>query len=92
MQIQELKLLNFRNYDRVQVSFDSHLNIIYGKNGSGKTNLVESIYFLALTRSFKQSNDRVLIRSHTNLTKVEGLSIINIKLLIKLFYPMRARL
>ncbi len=72
MQIQELKLLNFRNYDRVQVSFDSHLNIIYGKNGSGKTNLVESIYFLALTRSFKQSNDRVLIRSHTNLTKVEG--------------------
>lgn len=56
MQIQELKLLNFRNYERIQVSFDPHLNIIYGQNGSGKTNLVESIYFLALTRSFKQIN------------------------------------
>ncbi len=72
MQIQELKLLNFRNYERIQVSFDPHLNIIYGQNGSGKTNLVESIYFLALTRSFKQINDKILIRNHTNLTKVEG--------------------
>lgn len=73
MQIQELKLLNFRNYDKVQITFDSHLNIIYGKNGSGKTNLVEAIYVLALTRSFKQVNDKTLIRNTTNLTKIEGI-------------------
>lgn len=72
MQIQELKLLNFRNYDRISVSFDDYLNILYGANGSGKTNLVEAIYVLALTRSFKQVNDRVLIRNHTTLTRVEG--------------------
>lgn len=72
MQIQELKLLNFRNYEKVQITFDPHLNIIYGKNGSGKTNLVEAIYVLALTRSFKQVNDKTLIRNTTNLTKIEG--------------------
>ena len=72
MQIQELKLLNFRNYERVSVSFDSHLNIIYGKNGSGKTNLVEAIYVLALTRSFKQIHDKTLLRKDTNVTKIEG--------------------
>lgn len=73
MQIQELKLLNFRNYERMQISFDSNLNVIYGKNGSGKTNLVEAIYVLALTRSFKQINDKTLIRHDTNLTKIEGI-------------------
>ena len=72
MQKQELKLLNFRNYERVCVSFDSNLNVIYGKNGSGKTNLVEAIYVLALTRSFKQINDKTFIRHDTEVTKIEG--------------------
>ncbi len=72
MQIQELKLLNFRNYDKVNVTFNKHLNIIYGFNGSGKTNLVEAIYVLSLTRSFRQVNDKTLIKNNTNLTKVSG--------------------
>lgn len=72
MQIQELKLLNFRNYDKLSISFDKCLNVIYGKNGSGKTNLVEAIYVLALTRSFKQVNDKTLIKKGTNLTRIEG--------------------
>jgi len=72
MQIQELKLLNFRNYDKLTISFNKNLNIIYGKNGSGKTNLVEAIYVLALTRSFKQINDKTLIKNGTNLTRIDG--------------------
>lgn len=72
MQLQNLKLLNFRNYNKLSISFDDHLNIIYGKNGSGKTNLVEAIYVLALTRSFKQINDKTLIKTGTNLTRIEG--------------------
>ncbi len=73
MQIQELKLLNFRNYNQLHVFFDNHLNIIYGKNGSGKTNLVEAIYVLALTRSFRQINDKTLIKIGTNLTRIDGI-------------------
>ncbi len=79
MQIQELKLLNFRNYEKVQVAFHKHLNIIYGKNGSGKTNLVEAIYVLALSRSFKQNSDKTLIRNDTDLTKIEGTILSNYK-------------
>ncbi len=72
MQIQNLKLLNFRNYNQLSVTFDAHLNIIYGKNGAGKTNLVEAIYVLALSRSFKQIQDKTLIKNGTNLAKIEG--------------------
>lgn len=72
MQLQSLKLLNFRNYNQLSVTFDKHLNVIYGKNGSGKTNLVEAIYVLAITRSFKQINDKTLIKNGTNLAKIEG--------------------
>ncbi len=72
MQILELKLLNFRNYEKLHIKFNNNLNIIYGKNGSGKTNLVEAIYVLALSRSFKQISDKTLIRNGTNLAKVEG--------------------
>ena len=43
MRIDVLKLYNFRNYNRLTISFHPNLNLIYGKNGSGKTNLVEAI-------------------------------------------------
>ena len=44
MQIKDLKLINFRNYERANLQFNDHLNLIIGKNGMGKTNLVEAIY------------------------------------------------
>lgn len=72
MQLQCLKLLHFRNYERLELVFHPHLNLIYGQNGSGKTNLVEAIYVLALTRSFRNVNDRILIRQGSSLGKVEG--------------------
>ncbi len=72
MQIQKLKLLNFRNYNKLDVSFNTNLNIIYGNNGSGKTNLVEAIYVLALSRSFKQVCDKTLIKKDSNIAKIEG--------------------
>lgn len=72
MKIEFLKLLNFRNYNQLNLSFHPSLNIIYGKNGSGKTNLVEAIYVLGLTRSFRLVGDKTLIMDNTSLSKVEG--------------------
>lgn len=72
MRIDDLKLVNFRNYDHLEVSFHPKLNLIYGKNGSGKTNLVEAIYVLALTRSFRYVGDKTLISSTSSMCKVEG--------------------
>ena len=72
MKIQHLKLLNFRNYEKIEINFSPTYNIIYGDNGAGKTNLIESIYVLALTKSFRGSVDKVLIMNNKDVCRVEG--------------------
>lgn len=72
MRIDFLKLLHFRNYDRLEISFHPRLNLIYGQNGSGKTNLVEAIYVLSLTRSFRLVGDKTLISDGSTASRVEG--------------------
>ncbi len=71
MKIIDLKLLNFRNYDSLNLHFSDN-NIIYGKNGMGKTNIVEAIYVLALTKTFRSNNDKVLIKENNNVTTISG--------------------
>jgi len=71
MQITNLKLLNFRNYDKLELKFSNN-NIIYGKNGEGKTNLVEAIYVLALTKTFRSSNEKIIIKNGCDFTRIIG--------------------
>ena len=47
MIIESLDLKNYRNYDILNMNFDKNVNIIYGDNAQGKTNILESIYFCA---------------------------------------------
>jgi len=61
MVLQHLKLRSFRNYSQCDVSFYPGKNVLFGLNGQGKTNLLESIYYLALTKSFRTNNDKNLI-------------------------------
>lgn len=72
MQIRQLKLLNFRNYEKLLFIPNSKFNLIFGKNGMGKTNLVESIYVLALTRSFRSTVDKVIVMNNKEVTKIEA--------------------
>ncbi|MBE6148771.1 MAG: DNA replication/repair protein RecF [Firmicutes bacterium] len=72
MKIQNLKLINYRNYDNLDITFSDTLNLIYGNNGSGKSNLIEAIYMLALTKSFRTNNDANLIKKGTNETIIKG--------------------
>ena len=65
-------MVNFRNYEKLNIEFDNFINIFYGKNGSSKTNLIEAIYLLSLTKSFRISNDKFLIRKGNMKTKVRG--------------------
>ncbi len=51
MHLAELNLFNFRNYESTSVSFTPAMNCIAGPNGSGKTNLLDAIYYLSLTKS-----------------------------------------
>ena len=72
MKLNNIKLINFRNYTKLNLNFNDTLNIIYGNNGVGKTNLVEAIYVLSITRSFRNNNDCNLIKNGEVSTKIEG--------------------
>lgn len=72
MWLEYLKLLNFRNYEFLDLKFHPTLNLIHGNNGEGKTNLVEAIYVLGLTRSFRIVSDKTLIRKEMLAAKIEG--------------------
>ena len=62
MRIKELKLKNFRNYEDLTLQPDPGVNLFFGRNGSGKTNLLEAIHYAALGRSHRISNDANVVR------------------------------
>ena len=64
MQITKIKLTNFRNYENQTFNFSNNKNIIIGNNGVGKTNIVEAIYYLALTKSFRTNVDNSLVNNN----------------------------
>ena len=87
MKITELEIKNFRNYNYAKISLDSKLNILVGNNAQGKTNLLESIFLLALGKSPRVNKDKDLVKwdkesSNIKLTiqKEVGNTYIEIKL------------
>ncbi len=62
MRISSLELSNFRNYASASVSFEDGLNVLYGKNASGKTNLLESIYLCSIFKSPRTTKDKELVK------------------------------
>ena len=56
MKINSIELKNFRNYQDCSVEFDPFINIFIGKNAQGKTNLLEAIYILSMSKSFKNKD------------------------------------
>jgi len=61
MIIKSLELDNFRNYKNLHMDFDRGVNILYGDNAQGKTNILEAIYVSATTKSHKGSKDKDII-------------------------------
>lgn len=70
MFIKTLDIVNFRNYDNISINFGDKINILYGNNAQGKTNLLESIYFLALTKSHRSFIDDNLIKDGEKISKL----------------------
>ncbi|MBN8194561.1 DNA replication/repair protein RecF [Bacillus sp. NTK074B] len=72
MYIEQLELRNYRNYESIDVSFENKVNVILGENAQGKTNIMESIYVLAMAKSHRTSNDKDLIRWDQEYAKIKG--------------------
>lgn len=76
MKISKLYLKNYRNYLDLEIEFNDKLNIIIGNNAQGKTNILEAIYFLSITKSFLSVSEKNLIYRGKEFSLV-GCDVIN---------------
>lgn len=73
MIFQRLRLVNFRNYRDVVVSFSPRVNVFLGENGQGKTNLLEALYLVSQGNTFRYSDNSTLISSGLNESVIQAL-------------------
>ena len=71
MWINKIKLNNFRNYQSQEINLNDGINIFYGENAQGKTNIIESIYLCSVGRSFRAKRDHELINFNDEKAIVE---------------------
>jgi len=73
MHLEKLSLTNFKSYEDARFQFGRQVNVIVGPNGSGKTNLLDAIYFLSLTKSAFHSQDTLNINHEADFFIIDGL-------------------
>ena len=66
-----LSVRDFRSYEATDVRLGPGLTVISGRNGAGKTNLLEALYFACTARSCRTSNEREVVRFGAELTRLE---------------------
>jgi len=73
MIIKSISLKNFRNYSEEKFDFSSNINILYGKNGQGKTNVIEALYYFCQGKSYRGCKDKEVIKFNEDkcLLKIE---------------------
>ena len=79
MYIEKIKLNNFRNYENLEIDLNKNINIIYGDNAQGKTNILEAIFLGSLGKSFRTKKEKEMIKFN------------NDKLLVEIFYQKKDR-
>lgn len=70
--LEALRLRNYRNFSELELTFPPAGVAIIGENGSGKTNLLESIYYLEIFRSFRGASDDQLVRFGGDILHIRG--------------------
>ena len=78
MILKNIEIRNFRNYEHLKIDLNNEINIIYGDNGGGKTNILESIYVLALTKSHRALSNEDLIKKEKDKALIKGTMLENI--------------
>ncbi|SYZ72005.1 putative DNA replication and repair protein RecF [Candidatus Zixiibacteriota bacterium] len=72
MQVQSLNLVSFRNFKSSSAAFDPGINVFHGRNGAGKSNLLEAIFVLLLGRSMRGAPDAVMVKEGAGVYRLEG--------------------
>lgn len=71
MYIKKIEVQNFRNYDYQEINFDKNINVIYGNNAQGKTNILEAIFLASFGKSFRTSKEKEIIQKEKDFSKVD---------------------
>ena len=79
MYLEHLSLINYKNFEADQFTFDSSINCLVGRNGSGKTTILDAIYHLAFTKSYFNPQSTQNVRHGAELFTLEGKFKINEK-------------
>ena len=79
MYIEKIKLNNFRNYEELDLSLNKNINIIYGNNAQGKTNILEAIFLSSFGKSFRTNKEKEMIKFEQD------------KCLVEIFYQKKDR-
>lgn len=61
MYVKNISLLNYRNYENLNIQLIKNVNVFVGDNAQGKTNILEAIYYSAFAKSHRTSKDKELI-------------------------------
>lgn len=72
MYIEKIRLQNFRNYENLEIDLNKNINIIYGENAQGKTNIIESIFLCAFGKSFRTSKEKEMIKFNEEKSLIEA--------------------
>ena len=70
--LQSVSLQHYRNYTKKTIEFGPSLNIIIGENGKGKTNILESVYALSITKPFRSNKKEVFIQYNSDWSRIDG--------------------
>ena len=71
MWIKKIKINNFRNYQEQEINFEKNINIFYGENAQGKTNIIEAIFLCSLGKSFRAKKDSEMIKLNEKNSLIE---------------------
>ena len=72
MQIEDISIVNFKNLKEVQIEFSPKLNCFIGKNGAGKTNILDAVYYLSFCKSFSTAMDLLNINHEESFFMLNG--------------------
>ena len=70
MYITNIKLTNFRNYDEQEIELGKNINIFYGDNAQGKTNIIESIFLCSIGKSFRTNKENEMIKFNKDFSSI----------------------
>ncbi|TAE40543.1 MAG: DNA replication and repair protein RecF [Runella slithyformis] len=70
--LEKLNLTYFKNYEEARFEFSECVNCVVGENGSGKTNLLDAVYTLALSKSAFQTQDALMVQHEANFMLIDG--------------------